>query len=126
MSSINIIMDNGGGVTTQFVDENGQEFACWRQDMRSAADDILAFLAGPSVANWEGHDEDANALHPSHEEVANGGYRLWYACDEDGDADALLHEMREAVAQMEQSDWANCIALAEALREDAVFASVAD
>lgn len=126
MSSIKIIFDNAGGVTTQFTDASGKEFACHRFDVSNAADDVLAFLADPDVSSWEGHDEDANSLNPTREEIANGGYRCWYCCDEDPETDAILHEMREAVTQMEQSGWGNSDEFAARMRKDDAFAPIAD
>ena len=118
MSSFRIIFDNAGGTTAQFRD--GTEFAHYYAEASQVAEDVLAFLADDTVADFEGHEDDAAELRPTFDEVRNGGYRTFHAGGEE-----ILEEARELVTLAEQSGWGNAVEFAARMRQDETFAAVA-
>ena len=72
MSKLQIVFDNGGGVTLQTSDG----YAHYYQDMRLAAVDAMAFADSGSTDGWDGNDPDALINH-THDQINNGGYRVY-------------------------------------------------
>ena len=102
--SIKIICDNGGSLTLQLP-----EFAHYYQDPAQAAEDLAAYLSDTDTSSWEGNEEDAADCRPTRDEIANGGYRVYFATD--------LDELRDELTSMEQSGWINAESFAAAMRK---------
>ena len=66
---MDIIFDNGGGVTLQT-----QDYVHYYDDIIQAARDFKTFLEDGNTDGWEGHEEDMRIYSESVEE---GGYRLY-------------------------------------------------
>lgn len=72
MSKIEIVFDNGGGVTLQTSDGYSHHY----QDMQQAATDAMAFVDNGSTDGWDGNEPDAR-VEPTADEISNGGYRVY-------------------------------------------------
>lgn len=73
-ASIRAIFDNGGGLTLQLGD-----WAHWYSDnIDQAAEDYLAFVEECNTDGWDGHEKSEAVLEPTSEQIANGGYRVYW------------------------------------------------
>jgi hypothetical protein len=75
ISNYAIIFDNGGGTTLQLHGRYGHYY----DDPKHAANDLLAYLKGSNLNEWEGNEQESIDLTPSDNDIANGEYRL--VCD---------------------------------------------
>lgn len=108
-NEINVIADNGGGITLQVINDNGTKYQHTHDDAAQCAIDINAALAGDNAArDWDGNevsDEDDSAwLIASDDKIKNGGYR-----------ELLGVESLADFADWIDSGWGNCNDLAAAL-----------
>lgn len=77
MKNERVIFDNGGGITVQLGD-----WAHWYNDPKQAAEDVSEYVKNPNTDDWDGHEDDAAELDPSHDDIRNGGYRIWMVGDD--------------------------------------------
>jgi hypothetical protein len=76
---INVIFDNGGGVTLQLG-----SWAHWYNaaEMAQAARDLMVYEASGDTSDWEGHEPEAAELDPTYDQIRNGGYRVYHTADD--------------------------------------------
>ena len=67
-----LIFDNSGGVTLQLPN-----FAHYYDYMDQAAEDIANYVKDETTDGWDGHEEEAEELDPTYDEIRNGGYRVY-------------------------------------------------
>ena len=109
-NEINVIADNGGGVTLQVIDDRGYKYQHSYEDVNQCAADIKEALAGADVSNWDGNEvsdeNDEYWLITSDYQISNGGYREIMAVKSVAD-----------FADWTDSGWHNCNALAFLVNE---------
>ena len=89
MGKVNVIFDNGGGVTLQLGD-----WAHYYQDMAQAATDLKAYKATGNTDGWDGHEDESAELEPTYDQIRNGGYRVY-------------HSIADIKAAAEDTSWCN-------------------
>ncbi len=78
-----IIMDNGGGITLQ-LQQGRYRWQHTYSDPVHAGEDLVAWLAGSDLTQWDGNDlddDDVCWLVPSQDDIRNGGYRVYGALE---------------------------------------------
>jgi hypothetical protein len=108
-NEINVIADNGGGITLQVINDNGSKYQHTHDDADQCATDIKAALAGDNAArDWDGNevsdDDDSAWLISTDDQIRNGGYREVLGVTSVSDFE-----------DWDDCGWGNCTALAKAL-----------
>jgi hypothetical protein len=80
MREINIIADNGGGLTLQLIDDDNNRYQHYYDSPGVISADIKEAQTNNNFAAWDGNeaeDEDGNDLwlYVGQEQIKNGGYR---------------------------------------------------
>ena len=109
MTEINVIADNGGGITLQIINDNGAKYQhCYDDAAQCAADIKAAFDGANASREWDGNevsDEDDSAwLITSNDDLRNVGYR-----------EIMGAQSVSNFTGWVGSHWYNCNALAVAL-----------
>lgn len=86
MDHIQIICDNGGGITLQIEGDDSRyqhHYSGGRgNDAAQCAECIADYVQGSDLADWEGDQaEEYGWLDPSYAEQRNGGYRVLTIAD---------------------------------------------
>lgn len=108
-NNIDVIADNGGGVTLQITNADGDIYQHSYSCMEQCATDIKAALTGDDPIQWDGNelDEDAPLLNPSDNDLRNGGY-----------TQIIDLQSVDEFADWLDIGWANCEELASHLLKD--------
>jgi hypothetical protein len=72
---IEIIADNGGGVTIQ---DHMTPYAHYYSDPRQVVTDLRAIVAGNLPDTWDGNEYDGTMIEYDFDMESNGGYQ-WFA-----------------------------------------------
>ncbi|MFA5387195.1 MAG: hypothetical protein WC322_02255 [Candidatus Paceibacterota bacterium] len=97
-TKIDIICDNGGGITLQYHGDD--PYTHYYSDPAQVIEDLRAIEDGNSPEQWDGNEYDDEVMEYDHDIARNGGYR-WF----DGTASEILSQL----ADMDEGDiaWAN-------------------
>ena len=88
MLDITIIADNGGGLTLQLTNDNGERYQHYYESAVQCARDVKAAL-DDTFADWDGNeaeeDEDGTPrwMNVTYEDIRRGGYRELTVADLD-------------------------------------------
>lgn len=109
-NTITIICDNGGGITLQVINTEGQEYQHFYNDNAGQCiDDVIAALGGDNPMSWDGNDLDngVDILSVSYDNKRNGGYR-----------ELSCIETLNDIITWDKSGWHNCWELADLAKKN--------